>query len=535
MPRALLSVSDKTGIEDFARELRALGYDIISTGGTAQALQVAGIPVTAVESVTQFPECFGGRVKTMHPKIMGGVLYRRGNKEDEKQAKDLGIEAIDLVCVNLYPFGKRAKGEGQVAKENEKSQIELIDIGGPTLLRSAAKNYDAVTVICDPADYVHVLEELKETKTTTPELRKALAAKVFLHTAAYDALITEYLSGGANAGVMLTAGKSLRYGENPHQWGKYYGLYHANDKKEEDRKQRTENSETNNCHLSSDVCPLSEGWGLLHQGKELSYLNILDADAAWNAVCEFDDPTAVFVKHANPSGIASHENIEEAFQRAYDADRLSAFGVIIALNETCTAGIAQKIIDQKIFTEVIVAPGYQAKALDILKQKPNIRVIEQTESNQPSAISYRSVLGGMLVQSHDLRVITEADLKIVTQKKPTVEQIADLLFAWSCVKHAKSNAIVFVKDRVTVGIGAGQTSRVDSTWIAARRAGLRARSAVMASDAFFPFPDSIEEAAKHGIAAIIQPGGSVRDEEVFKKADELGLVMVLTGVRAFRH
>ena len=296
--------------------------------------------------------------------------------------------------------------------------------------------------------------------------------------------------------------------ENPHQWGKYFGLGKS--------------------HMSAS-------WGKKLQGKETSYLNILDADAAWSAVCEFTDPTAVFVKHANPSGIASHENINEAFQRAYDADRLSAFGVVIALNRECSAAIAQKIIDQKMFVEVIIAPSFENKVLEILQQKPNIRVIvAPSPSPSPSPI-YRSVLGGMLLQNADTRVITEKDLTVVTKKKPTPEQITDLLFAWKCVKYAKSNAIVFAKDRVTVVIGAGQTSRVDATWIAAKRAGDKSTGAVMASDAFFPFPDSVEEAAKHGITAIIQPGGSVKDQEVFKKAEELGLVMVTTGVRAFRH
>lgn len=501
MPRALLSVSDKTGIEELARNLVALGYEIISTGGTQKALRAAKIPVTAVEEVTRFPESFGGRVKTMHPMIMGGILFRRDHPDDVKEAKTLGIEPIDVVVVNLYPFTETASDK----KKTEADIIEQIDIGGPTLLRSAAKNHQSVTVICDPADYGRVMSELKGGGTSR-ETRSALAAKVFVHTAEEDGHIAHYF--GMNRGIILTNGQKLRYGENPHQWGEYYSL--------------AENS--------------GGGWGTLHQGKALSYLNILDADAAWSAVCEFSDPAAVLVKHANPSGIASAKTIEDAFQRAYDADRLSAFGVIIALNRPCTDAIAKKIVDQKIFTEVIVAPGYAPAALETLGQKPNIRVITQSNgAAMQQQILYRSVKGGMLVQNADTRLITKSDVTVVTAMKPTPRQMEDLLFAWKCVKHAKSNAIVFAKDAVTVGIGAGQTSRVDATWIAARRAGEKAKDAVMASDAFLPFPDSVEEAAKHGIAAVIQPGGSMRDQEVFAKAEELGLIMVTTGVRAFRH
>jgi phosphoribosylaminoimidazolecarboxamide formyltransferase/IMP cyclohydrolase len=504
--RALLSVSDKAGIADVARRLQAMGYEILSTGGTQILLQKEHIPVKGVEEVTGFPECFGGRVKTMHPLVMGGVLFRRDNKDDQKQAKDLKIEPIDLVIVNLYPFKKTKEDMSKTRAD----VIEQIDIGGPTLLRSAAKNHASVTVICDPADYERVLSEL-QSGDTSPQTREQLAAKVFLHTAGYDAMIAEYLSNGAHTGLVMTGGRKLRYGENPHQWGMFFEFY-----------------EDGSAAQTPPYTPL--------QGKEMSYLNILDADAAWTAVQEFTDPTAVFVKHANPSGIASHAKIEDAFQRAYDTDRLSAFGVIIALNRPCTEAIAKKIIDQKIFTEVVVAPIYEPAALELFKQKPNIRVIVQTNGEaMRSQILYRSVKDGMLIQNPDTKVVTAADLKCVTEKKPTDAQIADLLFAWKAVKVAKSNAIVLAKDGVTVGIGCGQTSRVDSTWIALKRAGDRAKGSALASDAFFPFPDAIEEAAKNGIAAVIQPGGSVRDEEVFKRANELGLVMVLTNTRAFRH
>jgi phosphoribosylaminoimidazolecarboxamide formyltransferase/IMP cyclohydrolase len=507
--RALLSVSSKRGVVELARHLCTLGFEIMSTGGTAKALRDAGIAVTDVSDVTKFPEAFGGRMKTMHPAVLGGVLFRRGDAGQRAEAAKLGIEAIDLVVVNLYPF------EETVADKSKKRDeiIEQIDIGGPTLLRSAAKNAESVTVVCDPADYERVLGELEARGETSPELRRLLAAKAFLHTAAYDAAITEYLSDGGNTGVMLTGGQTLRYGENPHQRGKYFGVY-----------------------------PTPEGhqgepgrWGTQLQGKEMSYLNILDSDAAWTAVQEFEEPTAVLVKHTNPSGIASHADITEAFQRAYDADRLSAFGVIIAVNRECTEAIARKIIEQKIFVEVVVAPSFEEKVLPILREKENMRVIQQTNGRAHLQTQYRSVLDGMLLQNADTKVVTEGDLTVVTKKKPTPAQVRDLLFAWRAVKNTKSNAIVFAKDLVTVGIGGGQTSRVDATWIAAKRAGDKAKGAVMASDAFFPFPDSIEEAAKHGISAIIQPGGSVRDKEVFAKADELGLVMVTTGIRAFRH
>lgn len=553
--RALLSVSDKAGIADVARRLIKAGYEIISTGGTQKLLKDEGIAVKGVEEVTGFPECFGGRVKTMHPMIMGGILFRRGNKEDKTQAKKLKIEPIYLVIVNLYPFAetvKKLETSTQKLAANRSSltapeAIEQIDIGGPTLLRSAAKNHESVTVICDPSDYERVLKDIETKGDTSPEFRSELAAKVFLHTAAYDALIAEYLSDGIHTGLMLTGGRKLRYGENPHQWGKYYDIYDA---KVESMGATIPDSRTFNYPLSTFNSPAQ--WGHLHQGKEMSYLNILDADAAWMMVQEFSQPTAVFVKHANPSGIASHADIAEAFQCAYDTDRISAFGVIIALNRPCSEIIAKKIVDQKIFTEVIVAPAYEPGALEVLKQKPNIRVIEKAMSGQRVAdsietnairyalpasrsINYRSVESGMLVQSADTKEVTAADLTCVTDKKPTDAQIADLLFAWKAVKVAKSNAIVLAKDQITVGIGCGQTSRVDSTWIALKRAGDRAKGSVLASDAFFPFADSIEEAAKHGIAAVIQPGGSVRDAEVFKRANELGIAMVLTGVRAFRH
>ncbi|MFH1670454.1 MAG: bifunctional phosphoribosylaminoimidazolecarboxamide formyltransferase/IMP cyclohydrolase [Patescibacteria group bacterium] len=500
--RALISVSDKSGVSEFARALIDLGYEILSTGGTQKALKEANIDVIPVEEVTKFPECFSGRVKTLHPLIFGGLLFKRGDKEHEKQAEKLGIQPIDIVAVNLYPFEEAAKNK----KNGREELVEQIDIGGPSLLRAAAKNADQVTVICDPSDYDRVIEELKKNGVTSTELRTELATKVFLRTAAYDTCIAQKLSGGFHNGMLLTNKMDMRYGENPHQWGAFYEFYGQ-----------------------------PPGWTVLQEEKQMSYLNILDADGAWNLVCEFEEPTSACIKHANPSGVACHDDITEAFQRSYDADRLSAFGVIIALNRPCTKEIIEKIVEQKIFVEIIIAPSYEPEAIEALKKRPKIRVIEHHCPEETDIPSFRSMLGGMLVQNLDKRVVTEDDLTVATKVKPTKEQIVDLLFCWKVVKHAKSNAIVFSKDLTTVGIGCGQTSRVDSTIIAARRAGDRAKGAVMASDAFFPFPDSVEEAAKNGIAAIIQPGGSIRDEEVIAKANELGIVMVLTGVRGFRH
>jgi phosphoribosylaminoimidazolecarboxamide formyltransferase/IMP cyclohydrolase len=502
--RALLSVSDKTGIVDFARTLVDMGWELVSTGGTQKALSEAGIAVISVEDVTKFPECFSGRVKTMHPMITGGLLYRRDDPEHEKTAQELGIQPIDLVVVNLYPFEETAADPSKTRAE----LIEQIDIGGPTMLRSAAKNSAHVTVICDPNDYAPVLADMVEHGgNTSLEMRETLATKVFLRTASYDSAIVAALSGQEHTGLMLTSRTDLRYGENPHQWGAFYDL---------NGQPRT--------------------WRVVQEEKQMSYLNILDADGAWNLVCEFPEPTAACIKHANPSGVGTDDDIAEAFQKSYDADRLSAFGVIIALNRECPAAVVQKIIDQKIFAELLIAPSYSEEAIELLKKRPKLRVLEaDMPAEGEERATFRTALGGMLVQDEDRKVVTHDDLKVVTETQPTKEQITDLLFAWKVVKHAKSNAIVFAKDNVTVGIGCGQTSRVDSTLIAVRRAGERAQGAVMASDAFFPFPDSVEEAVKNGIAAIIQPGGSIRDDEVIAKANELKIPMIFTGIRGFRH
>lgn len=504
--RALISVYDKEGLVPFVQGLAGKGYEIISTGGTAKVISDAGTAVMSVEDVTGFPACFSGRVKTLHPAIAGGILFDRSKEEHASEAAEQGIVAIDLVCVNLYPFAETLKSlDGATDAASTAKLIEQIDIGGVTLLRAAAKNMADVTVVCESGDYELVLGEMDGEGSVSDEVRSQLAAKAFAITAAYDGLIAEALSGGENIGVVLGGKKELRYGENPHQWGTYYS------------------------HFGSDPC-----W-TLHQGKELSYLNVLDADGAINAVSEFDRPAAVLVKHATPCGIAESDDLSDAFQKAYDCDPLSAFGVIVALNKPCTKEIIQQITEQKIFCEVLIAPGFDADALALLEKRPKVRAISVVPDEHCSGVTYRSALGGTLVQNLDTRVVTEDDLTVVTESKPSKEQIQDLLFAWKAVKHSKSNAIVFASGSATVGIGAGQTSRVDATQIAARHAGDKAAGAVMASDAFFPFPDSVEEAASMGIAAIIQPGGSIRDEEVIAKANELGIPMVVTGVRGFRH
>lgn len=499
--RALVSVSDKTGIVEFSTRLTALGWEILSTGGTAETLRAGGVAVTDVADITKFPECFGGRVKTMHPLIMGGILMRR-ESADTEDAEVLGIEPIDLVVVNLYPF------EDTVAKGiTGDALVEQIDIGGPTLLRSAAKNYKDVTVITNTKDYERVLVQIEESGNTTLALRSELATTVFARTMAYDAAIVKALSKGESGGILLQNKTELRYGENPHQWGAYFDLYGN-----------------------------TRAWTVIQEEKKMSYLNLLDADGAWELVQDFLEPTAACIKHANPCGVGTHVDITEAFQRAYDADRLSAFGVVVALNRPCTAAIIKKIIEQKIFVEILIAPAYDSEAVELLKKRPKLRVIQMAvRSENSNDETVRPALGGLLQQNRDTKIITASDLTCVTTLQPTAAQIDDLLFAWHVCKHAKSNAIVFAKDRITTGIGCGQTSRVDSTIIAARRAGERAKGSVMASDAFFPFADSIETAAQNGIVAIIQPGGSIRDDEVIAKANELGIAMVLTGVRAFRH
>lgn len=508
--RALLSVSDKEGIVAFAKQLVELGVEIISTGGTKKTLEREGIPVISISDVTGFPEILDGRVKTLHPMIHGGLLAIRSNPRHVEQLQEHGITPIDLVVVNLYPF------QQTIAKPDVTfiEAIENIDIGGPTMLRAAAKNHEHVTVVVDPADYDTVLKELKETGDVSQETKVKLAAKVFRHTAAYDAMIADYLNKQAGESypetltVTFTKKQDLRYGENPHQRAAFYAK------------------------------PLGSTFSIaaakqLH-GKELSYNNINDANAALQIVKEFTNAAAVAVKHMNPCGVGVGETIFEAFTRAYEADPTSIFGGIVALNREVDRDTALKMHD--IFLEIIIAPSFSEEALAILTQKKNIRLLTvdfaAAEKNEPMFVS---VKGGLLVQDEDRYTLDDAELKVVTKREPTEKEWEDLQLAWKVVKHVKSNAIVLAKDGMTIGVGAGQMNRVGAAKIAIEQAGEKAQGAALASDAFFPMSDTVEAAAKAGITAIIQPGGSIRDEESIQKADEYGIAMVFTGVRHFKH
>ncbi|NMA90921.1 MAG: bifunctional phosphoribosylaminoimidazolecarboxamide formyltransferase/IMP cyclohydrolase [Amphibacillus sp.] len=506
--RALLSVSDKTGLIDFAKGLIEAGFELISTGGTLSALQEAGLEVLPVSAVTNFEEILDGRVKTLHPMIHGGLLARRHLPEHQKQLEQFNITPIDLVAVNLYPFKET------IAKPDitEQDAIENIDIGGPTMLRAAAKNFESVTVVVDPDDYQQVLDNLG---TDSLELRKKLAAKVFRHTAHYDALIAEYftqLTDEIDPEVLtLTYEKvdTLRYGENPHQSASFY--------------------------KEAEI----QGGSIAHakqlNGKALSYNNIQDANAALEIVMEFSEqPAAVAVKHMNPCGVGIGATIEEAFQKAYDADPISIFGGIIALNREVDLATAKKLKD--IFLEIIIAPSFEEEALALLSEKPNLRLLETSvEPDEFDSKKVVSVRGGLLVQNRDLGRIEADDLEVVTDNAPTDEQLEELLFAWKVVKHVKSNAIVVAKDNQTVGVGAGQMNRVGAAKIAFEQAGEKAIGAVLASDAFFPMPDTVEHAAKAGIKAIIQPGGSKRDQDSIEMCNKYGIAMVMTGMRHFKH
>jgi phosphoribosylaminoimidazolecarboxamide formyltransferase/IMP cyclohydrolase len=520
--RALLSVSDKTGLIEFARALASRGVELVSTGGTAKALKAGGLAVTDVSAVTGFPEIMDGRVKTLHPKIHGGLLADRGNAEHVKALEAQAIAPFELLVVNLYPFEEvTAKGAPwDVAIEN-------IDIGGPAMIRAAAKNHGSLTVIVDPADYEIVLKELDEHQgAVSEEARRRFAGKAFARTAAYDSAIAQWFARelkeaapdyAALGGRLI---QRLRYGENPHQSAAFY-------KSPENR----------------------EGVATAEQlqGKELSYNNINDTDAAFECVAEFDAETAacVIVKHANPSGVALGSSLAEAYRKALICDPVSAFGGIIAFNRPIDAEAAQEVV--KIFTEVIIAPGASDDARSIIAEKKNLRLLVTNGLPDPSAsgVLIKTVAGGFLLQSRDGGHVDEKDLKVVTKRAPTNEELADLRFAFTVAKHVKSNAIVYAKGGATVGIGAGQMSRVDSTRIAAAKSAEAAKAAgepeplakgaVVASDAFFPFADGLITAAEAGVTAVIQPGGSLRDAEVIRAADELGLAMVFTGMRHFRH
>ncbi|HUC93770.1 MAG TPA: bifunctional phosphoribosylaminoimidazolecarboxamide formyltransferase/IMP cyclohydrolase [Paenibacillus sp.] len=511
--RALISVSDKTGIVDFSRGLAALGVEIISTGGTAVLLEKEGIPVIGISDVTGFPECLDGRVKTLHPAVHAGLLAIRGNEEHRRTMEELDLDYIDLVVVNLYPF-KQTIAKPDVSYEEA---IENIDIGGPTMLRSAAKNHAFVTVAVDSADYAGILEEVKAGGDTTLETRKRLAAKVFRHTGAYDALIGDYLS--KLQGEMLPESytvtyekvQDLRYGENPHQKAAFYAKPLAG---------------------AGSITTAEQ----LH-GKELSYNNINDANAALAIVKEFDEPAVVAVKHMNPCGVGIGADVHEAYQKAYAADPTSIFGGIVAANRAIGEETAELL--NEIFLEIVIAPDFTPAALEVLTKKKNIRLLKLGElaaakERKPEWL-ITSVEGGMLVQESDVHTLSDADLKVVTERQPTDEEMKQLLFAWKVVKHVKSNAILLASDNMTVGVGAGQMNRVGAARIAIEQAGGKARGAVLASDAFFPMGDTLELAAKAGITAVIQPGGSIKDEESIAVANANGIAMVMTGVRHFKH
>jgi phosphoribosylaminoimidazolecarboxamide formyltransferase / IMP cyclohydrolase len=509
--RALLSVSDKSGLVELARALSALGVSLVSTGGTAKLLQGEGIALTEVSAYTGFPEMLDGRVKTLHPKIHAGLLARRDEANHMSALRDAGIEPIDLLVVNLYPF------EATVAKPDCRLEeaIENIDIGGPAMLRAAAKNYAGVTVVVDPADYARVAAEIRSHGNTSPETRFALAKKAFAHTAAYDGAIANYLTGrGGEYPEILTLQfaklQDLRYGENPHQSAAFY---------------RDARMHAGGLAAYRQV-----------QGKELSYNNIADADAAWECVRQFDQPACVIIKHANPCGAALGGDLAEAYEKAFKTDPLSAFGGILAFNRALDGPTAQALARQ--FAEVVVAPGFAAEALGELAKKANLRALEVPVARASQAHDYKRIGGGLLVQSADAKAIDRNDLKVVTRSAPSEAQWSDLLFAWRVAKYVKSNAIVFCRDGMTLGVGAGQMSRVDSARIAslkAQAAKLSLAGSVVASDAFFPFRDGVDVVIDAGAAAVIQPGGSMRDDEVIAAADERAVAMVFTGVRHFRH
>jgi phosphoribosylaminoimidazolecarboxamide formyltransferase / IMP cyclohydrolase len=508
--RALISVSDKSGITDFAKELVSLGFEIISTGGTKKALQEAGLPVMGVSDVTGFPEILEGRVKTLNPFIHGGLLGKHDVEEHKKQLEEHQIQPIQLVCVNLYPFQQTiAKPDVTVAEA-----IENIDIGGPSMLRSSAKNHQYVTAVVDPTDYETVIAELKAVGETSFETRRKLAAKVFRHTAAYDALIAEYMTNltqeetPEKLTVTYELKQTLRYGENPHQKAAFY-------KK-----------------------PLGSTFSIANaeqlHGKELSYNNINDAEAALQIVKEFAEPAAVAVKHMNPCGVGTGKNVYDAFSKAFAADPVSIFGGIIAVNREVDAETARKL--HEIFLEIIIAPSFSQAALDILTGKKNLRLltIPFDQVNKPE-MKMVTIEGGLLTQEQDLYSLENATITIPTKRRPTEAEWESLKLGWKVVKHVKSNAIVVASEDMTLGIGAGQMNRVGSAEIALKQAGEKAQGAGLASDAFFPMNDTVEVAAKAGITAIIQPGGSIRDEDSIKKADEYGIAMVFTGIRHFKH
>jgi phosphoribosylaminoimidazolecarboxamide formyltransferase/IMP cyclohydrolase len=511
--RAILSVTDKTGLIDFARKLSALGIELISTGGTAKLLRDSGISVKDISDLTGFPEMLDGRVKTLHPKVHGGILHRREDPKHVAAVKEHGIQPIDMVVVNLYAFEKTAAKPGVAFEE----LIENIDIGGPSMIRSAAKNFQDVAIVTSPADYDSVASEIEQNGgQLSKETNWRLAQKAFATTAAYDSAIASTLAQISPVKVELKPETfpntlhfsfhktiDLRYGENPHQKAAMY----------------------------SD----GSGKGVANarqlQGKELSYNNIVDLQAAWDLAQEFDEPVVAIIKHTNPCGTATGKTLAEAYKRALECDPVSAFGGVIGVNRPIDLAAAEEM--HKLFLEVIAAPGFDEAAKEKFASKKNLRLVEVVPANQKWIL--KNVSGGMLVQDADVRPLQDSDLRVVTRRPPTPEETRALLFAWKVCKHVKSNAIVYARDGQTVGVGAGQMSRVDSAKIGAMKAQLPLKGTVAASDAFFPFPDGVEEIAKAGATAIIQPGGSQRDPEVIEAADRLGLAMLFTGVRHFRH
>lgn len=510
MKRALISVFDKNGIVEFASKLRKLGWEIVSTGGTYNTLKDANIEVIEVEDITNFPEILDGRVKTLNPYIHGGILYRRDNKDHVKVVEAMNIGSIDMVVNNLYPFEETIKKPGVTEEEI----IENIDIGGPSMIRAGAKNYRDITVIVDPKDYEIVLEELNKNGETTFKTRQYLARKVFNYTAYYDTLISNYFNKIEEVifpeilTIAYKSGEELRYGENPHQRAAFY--------KEVEKVEGT-------------VAGIIQ----LH-GKELSFNNINDANGAITALKEFDEATVVAIKHANPCGIGSGESLLEAYERAYESDKESIFGGIIAANMEINEEIARKI--NEIFLEIVIAPSFTDKALEILTQKKNIRILQLKDilDKEYNELDMKKILGGLLIQDRD-NILLNEDIQVVTERKPTEKEMEDLLFAWKAAKSIKSNGVVLVKDKGTIGIGLGEVNRFWAVQNAINRAGDKVDGSVLASDGFFPFKDSIELLAKSKIKAIIQPGGSIKDLEVIEEANKNDMTMIFTGIRHFKH
>jgi phosphoribosylaminoimidazolecarboxamide formyltransferase/IMP cyclohydrolase len=509
--RAIISVSDKSGVVDFARGLKELGIEIFSTGGTKKSLEAAGVKIHSISELTGFPEILDGRVKTLHPAVHGGILARRDLPQHLSQLTQNRIELIDMVVVNLYPFVETVT-KAEVSLDEA---LENIDIGGPSMIRSAAKNFPSVLVIVDPADYDAILQKLRQGNIDS-EYRKRLAQKAFQHVALYDTAIAQYLNEEVfpeEMTIALKKSRSLRYGENPHQQAAFY--------------------------IEQNVRQKQDGLASLEQlsGPEISFNNLLDLDAALNLLTDFSDPTIAIIKHNNSCGLASHNDLAEAYRRALAGDPVAAFGGVVASNQIIDLATAQEI--DKTHYDAIVAPEYQKKALELLRRKESLRLVKVAPYHRPSSsefcLDFRRVRGGFLAQMPD--TLTESELKprVVTKRQPSEAELSDLLFAWKTVKSIKSNAIVIAKDQALLGMGAGQPSRVVSVELALKRAGDRAKGSVLASDAFFPFSDGPELAIKHGVTAIIQPGGSVRDKEVIKLTDKYNVAMVFTGVRHFRH